>query len=163
MRWSKLAQNTKHPPVFKCHQTGSHQQRHKQSTAISADGKLQVKSNRIMMRWDERSELVSEQGDQKRKKREEWEQTWRAVETLLLPESIGDSEPRARRLPASLHSTRKGRKRRAELINKTAGRYKELKQPSFLKKKQHRNRICFQLCFRTSPCPSGKPFSPSRF
>lgn len=41
------------------------------------------------------------------------------METLLLPESIGDSQPRDRRLPASsLHSATAGRKRRAELMDK---------------------------------------------
>lgn len=44
------------------------------------------------------------------------------METLLLPESIGDSQPRDRRLPASsLHSATAGRKRRAELMDTTGG------------------------------------------
>lgn len=42
--------------------------------------------------------------------------------TLLLPKSIGDSQPRDRRLPASsLHSATTGKKRKAELIDKTCG------------------------------------------
>lgn len=44
------------------------------------------------------------------------------METLLLPESIGDSQPRDRRLPASsLHSATAGRKRRAELMDTSGG------------------------------------------
>lgn len=42
------------------------------------------------------------------------------LETRLLPKSIGDSQPRDRWSPASsLHSATTGRKRKAELIDKT--------------------------------------------
>lgn len=74
--------------------------------------------------------------------REEWK-SGDMQETLLLPTSIGDSQPRDRRLPASSldSATTTGKKRRAKLIDKTCGRERCMKTvfgmrkfPSFHKK-----------------------------
>lgn len=133
----------------------SHQRRHKQSTAISMwDTRLRVKWNKITMRWEIRVRLVDGVTNAQNER-----EKWKSVqETLLLPKSIGDSQPRDRRLPASsLHSATTGKKRRAELIDKTCGGHKEeWKQrlgwgnSLLFKSKATKGTDCvyFQFCFR---------------
>lgn len=74
-------------------------------------------------------------------------------ETLLLPKSIGDSQPRDRRLLAgSLQSATTGKKRRAELKDKTCGGERSMKTvagmgkwPSFHKKRSKKGADSIKL------------------
>lgn len=120
--------------------SGSHQWRHKQSTAISQTGQVS-RWNGTESWWDEKRDQSTLVDGATKKKRSEWERRGRAVKTLLLPKSIGDSQPRDRRLPASsLHSATTGKKRRAELIDKTCSGERRMKTAFFSEKRSNKGK-----------------------
>lgn len=96
--------------------------------AQTTHSNLNVGQTALFTKWNGTESWWGERRDQSTLVETQWEtrrmrEEWRSdgvQETLLLPKSIGDSQPRDRRLPASsLHSATTGKKRRAELINNT--------------------------------------------